>query len=64
VPTEVARTGVALNGTDSSSKTFAVMSNFQLLLRYIPEPSIKLFIGLAMVGMLIVMSLSWLGAIG
>ena len=64
VPIEVARTGLALNGTNSSSKTLVVMSNFQLLLRYVPEPSIKLFIGLAMVGLLITMSLTWLGAIG
>jgi hypothetical protein len=40
------------------------MSNFQLLLRYIPEPSIKLFIGLAMFGTLTAMSLTWLGVIG
>jgi hypothetical protein len=38
-------------------------NNFQLFLRYIPEPSVNLFIGLAMLGMVTVMSLAWLGAI-
>jgi hypothetical protein len=37
------------------------MSNFQSLLRHIPEPSIMLFLILAMIGMLTLMSLTWLG---
>jgi hypothetical protein len=37
------------------------MSDFQSLLRRIPEPSIVLFLVLAMIGMLGLMSLTWLG---
>jgi len=40
------------------------MSSFQSLLRYIPEPSIKLFIGLAIIGMVTVMILAGLGVTG
>ncbi|MGB6661308.1 MAG: hypothetical protein WBE90_20035, partial [Xanthobacteraceae bacterium] len=41
--------------------TLMAMSSFQSLLRYIPEPSIILFLILAMIGMLALMSLTWLG---
>ncbi len=44
-------------------ETLAVMSNFQSLLRHIPEPSFNLFVGLAMFGTVTVMSLAWLGVI-
>ena len=37
------------------------MSSFQSLLRHIPEPSIILFLILAIIGMLALMSLTWLG---
>jgi hypothetical protein len=40
------------------------MTNFQSLLRQIPEPSFYLFIVLAMVGAATVSSLALLGAIG
>jgi hypothetical protein len=40
------------------------MTNFQSLLRKIPEPSVYLFIVLAMFGAVTVSSLALLGAIG
>jgi hypothetical protein len=42
-------------------KTLAIMSNFQSLLRHIPEPSINLFLCLATFGTVMAVSLAWLG---
>jgi hypothetical protein len=43
--------------------TLPIMSALQSLLRHIPEPSIKLYLSLAAIGLVTLISLTWLGAI-
>ena len=40
-----------------------VMSTFQSLLRHIPEPSIILYLSLAAIGLVTLVSLTWLGVL-
>jgi hypothetical protein len=51
-------------GTSWRIETLAVMSNFQSLLRHIPEPSVRLFLGLAVFATVAVVILAILDGSG